>query len=81
MCIRDRANKAINVDIIPSKGNDFPTSKPITKTAPANPIRTPIHCLNDTFSFNIYPANIFVRIGCKVTIKATIPVGSPMKIA
>ena len=74
------ANKAIIPAIIPSIGKDFPTSKPITRTDPINPKNIPIHCFNKIFSFKKGPAKIFVSIGCKVTIKATIAVGNPTKI-
>ena len=61
-------------------GNVLPMSKPITKVAPINPRKTPIHLFNVIFSFNIGPANAFVSTGWSVTIKAAIPVGRPIEI-
>ena len=71
------ANKAIKEDITPIIGNFEPISKPKTKPAPKNPSITPIHCLKETSSFKNLPAKALVKIGCKVTINAAIPVGTP----
>ena len=73
-------NREKKVAIIPITGRLEPTSNPKTNTAPKKPNKTPIHCLQVTFSFNIGPANIFVKIGCRVTIKAAIPAGKPFEI-
>ena len=42
----------------------------MTNTVPINPSAIPIHWTSVTLSFNIGPLKIFVRIGCKPTIKA-----------
>ena len=46
---------------------------------PINPRITPIHCLKVTFSPKNFPAKALVKIGCKVTINAAIPVGIPIE--
>jgi len=74
------ANKAINDDTTPMIGRLEPTSNPKTNTAPANPSTTPTHCLKETSSFKNFPAKALVKIGCKVTINAVIPVGIPIEI-
>ena len=74
------AIRATMVAIKPSKGILEPISKPNTNVAPIKPKKTPIHCFKDTFSFNIGPLKAFVRIGCRVTINAAIPVGIPIEI-
>ena len=63
--------------IIPIVGNSDPKSKPITKIAPEKPNKTPTHCFHVTFSFKSGPARALVKIGCRVTIKATMLVGNP----
>ena len=65
----------------PAIGNVFPMSKPITKLAPINPNKTPNHFFQVIFSLNKGPDKIFVNIGCKVTIKATIAAGIPIEKA
>ena len=65
---------------IPIVGRFEPISKPKTKIAPRKPSNTPLHCFNVIFSLSRGPAKILVRIGCKVTIKAVIPVGTPFEI-
>ena len=73
----------INATIVATKPNNGifePISKPKTNEAPKNPNKTPIHCFIDTFSFSIGPLNMFVKIGCSVTIKAAMPVGIPIEI-
>ena len=72
--------KEINVAITALVGRLEPMSKPKTRIAPKKPKRTPVHCLHVTLSFNRGPAKILVSIGCNVTIKAAIPVGSPFAI-
>ena len=42
----------------------------MTNTVPINPRAIPIHWTSVTLSFNIGPLKIFVRIGCKPTIRA-----------
>ena len=69
------ASNATKEAITPITGRLVPISKPKTNTAPKKPSITPIHCLNETFSFKNLPAKALVNIGCKVTIKAAIPVG------
>ena len=71
---------AIIVAINPSNGIFVPKSNPKTSVAPKNPSKTPIHCLKVTFSFNIGPLRIFVKIGWRVTINAAILVGIPIEI-
>ena len=63
----------------PTVGKFDPISKPKTKIVPKNPNKTPIHCLHVTFSLSMGPAKTLVKIGCKVTINATIPTGSPFE--
>ena len=72
--------KDIKAASTPAAGNVFPISKPITKLAPINPKKTPNHFFQVIFSFKMGPAKAFVRTGCKVTINAAIPVGSPIEI-
>ena len=48
---------------------------------PIKPNNIPIHCFLETSSFKIGPAKALVKIGCRVTIKAVIPVGIPFDIA
>ena len=74
------AIKEIITAITPCNGNDLPISKPITKTAPINPNKTPSHLFHVTFSFKIGPAKALVNTGWSVTIKAAIPVGRPIEI-
>ena len=74
------AIKEIITATIPYNGRVLPISKPITKVAPTNPKKTPIHLFNVIFSFNTGPARAFVSTGCSVTIKAAIPVGRPIEI-
>ena len=74
------ANREINADIIPIVGSVFPISKPITRLAPTKPKITPNHLFNVIFSFNKGPASALVKTGWSVTIKAAIPVGSPIEI-
>ena len=71
------ANKAIKEAITPITGRLVPISKPKTNAAPKKPSITPIHCLKETSSFKNLPAKELVKIGCKVTINAAIPVGTP----
>ena len=73
------ANRAIKEAITPKTGRLDPTSKPKTKVAPINPRITPIHCLKVTFSSQNFPAKALVKIGCRVTINAAIPVGIPIE--
>ena len=70
----------IKAAITPIVGRFEPISKPKTKIAPKNPSETPTHCFQVTFSFNSGPAKTLVKIGCKVTINATMLVGSPLEI-
>ena len=71
------ANKSIKEAITPITGRLAPISKPKTNAAPKKPSITPIHCLKETSSFKNLPAKELVKIGCKVTINAAIPVGTP----
>ena len=73
------ANNAIKEAITPITGRLVPISKPKTNTAPKKPSITPIHCLKETSSPKNLPAKAFVKIGCKVTISAAIPVGIPIE--
>ena len=54
----------------PRNGISDPISKPNTRVAPIKPSSPPTHCFKVTFSPNIGPLKIFVRIGCKPTIRA-----------
>ncbi len=74
------AISAIKVAIKPKTGIPEPKSKPKTNPAPIKPREAPIHCFFETFSLSIGPLNIFVNIGCKVTIKAASPAGIPIEI-
>ena len=76
----DTDNRETKAATTPIVGRFDPISKPKTNTAPKKPNKTPIHCFQVTFSFNIGPAKMFVKIGCRVTIKAAIPVGKPFEI-
>jgi len=69
------ANSAIKDEITPIVGKLEPISEPKTRAAPEKPNKIPVHCLKDTFSFKIGVAKALVKIGCKVTIRATVPVG------
>ena len=73
------ASRATKEAITPKTGRLDPISKPKTKAAPINPRITPIHCLKVTFSPKNFPAKALVKIGCKVTINAAIPVGIPIE--
>ena len=73
-------NKEIKVAITAVVGRLDPISNPKTKTAPKNPKKTPVHCIQETFSFKSGPARALVSTGCKVTINAAIPVGKPFEI-
>ena len=57
------AIRAIIVATNPSIGISFPKSKPSTNEEPIKPKNTPIHCLIETFSFNIGPLSRLVKIG------------------
>ena len=74
------ANKEINENITPIIGILMPISKPKTIIVPINAYEIPTHCFQETSSFKIGPANIFVNIGCIDTIKAEILAGKPMYI-
>ena len=54
----------------PKIGIDLPISNPITNTVPIKPKIIPIHWVEVTLSFKIGPDKIFVKTGCKPTIKA-----------
>ena len=71
------ANNATKEATTPITGRLVPISKPKTNAAPKKPSITPIHCLKETFSSKNLPAKALVKIGCKVTINAAIPVGIP----
>ena len=73
------ASNAIKEAIIPITGRLVPISTPKTNAAPKKPSITPIHCLKETFSPKNLPAKAFVKIGCRVTINAAIPVGIPIE--
>ena len=73
------ANNAMKEDITPITGRLDPISKPKTKAAPIKPSITPIHCLKETSSFKNLPARALVKMGCKVTINAAMPVGIPIE--
>ena len=73
------ANNAIKEAITPTTGRLIPISKPKTNAAPKKPSTTPNHCLKEIFSPKNLPAKAFVKIGCKVTINAAMPVGIPIE--
>ena len=51
----------------------------MTNTVPINPSVIPIHWTRVTLSFNIGPLKIFVRIGCKPTIRADSVADKPIE--
>ena len=51
----------------------------MTNTVPINPSPIPIHWTRVTLSFRIGPLKIFVRIGCKPTIRADSVADKPIE--
>ncbi len=71
------ATKAVQDAIKPTKGNVSKALIPKTNNVPLKPKKIPTHCLHVTTSPSKGPANKEVRMGCMVTINATIPAGIP----
>ena len=75
------AQRARTVANNPNGGISFPKSIPNTVTEPTKPKKIPTHCYHEIFSPKIGPDKIFVKIGCNVTISATIAAGIPIENA